>query len=314
MQEFNFEEIDKQLVVTDAEGRVVVQISLLCTFYFDGADSPKVREAVASCFEEYIAVCGTHLRWVKHPKNLRMYKADDPKVPSPRDWLRQLAEGEEWEFMYHGGRDADEASSFQVSALGSPDAEGDLSYFQASLPVNWYAKNAGSFTDLSLKFCELLTPVSGYGGLGIVQSPNGILEAEYEPQVYALAQRFPGLEVDYPFSHVLHLREGIKGVNWLTFLGGGWLAELGGLEHLREQAGEDFTFYEVGGGVLIRAGQRPQMGDRERGSVPRHYARLSNILRPVRVAELGSLHHAGPDRFDDESTAQWLARFDEAGG
>jgi hypothetical protein len=310
MQQFNFEEIDKQLGVRDEDGRVVVQISLLCTLYFDNAGSPEVREAVADCFEVYITVCGTHLRWVKYPDNLRLYPFGDPKVPVLRDWLRRLPEGAGWELLCHGGRDPDEASGFKARALGSPDVEGDLSYFQASLPVNWYAKNPGSFSDLVLKFCELLGPVSGYGGIGIVQSPNRILEAEFEPQVYTLAERFPGLEVDYPNNHILYLRNGIKGVNWLTFLGAEWLTKLGGLDALKAQAGEGFTYYEAGGGVLIRAGERPQMGDRTRGSMPFSYAKLSSVLKPVRVLQLGSFHHFGPNRFDDESTARWVARFD----
>jgi hypothetical protein len=313
MQLFNFNEIDKQLGVADEEGRIVVQMTLLCTLYFEGAGSPEVRERVAACFDEYESVCGEHLRWIKHPKSLRLFPVGTSKVPSPREWLQKLGEGSGWELMFHGGEDPDEASSFKVRALGSPDAEGDLSYFQASLPVNWYAKNSGGFPTLVSKFCELLRPLSGYGGIGIVQSANRILESEFEPQVYTLAERFPGLEVDYPNSHILYLRDGIKGVNWLTFLGGEWLAKLGGLPALKKQAGEDFTYYETGGGVLIQAGERPQMGDSERDSVPSSYVRLAAALRPIRVKQIGSFHHFGPGRYDDESTARWLARFDPAG-
>jgi len=125
-----------------------------------------------------------------------------------------------------------------------------------------------------------------------------------------MAMRFPGLDVLCPTSDALSCTDGIKGVNWLTVVSDPLLARLDGVDAVEAQAGGDFTFHRYQGGAVIQAGERPQMGDRERNRWPELYIRLNALLKPIRAAKTYPFHHYGPRRFDAERSNEWLRRFD----
>jgi hypothetical protein len=117
------------------------------------------------------------------------------------------------------------------------------------------------------------------------------------------------LEADHPVSHVHYLKNGIKGVNWVTVLGEKWISRLGGLPALRKELGEPFRLHEYPGGVLIQAGPRPQLGDVNRQIAIDEYRRLAQVLKPIRVTD----HKSFPawSGFDEQRTQAWLARFED---
>jgi len=98
--------------------------------------------------------------------------------------------------------------------------------------MRWFAQRSELLPDVLLDICRTLQPVSGYGGIGFIESPWGPTASEYQPTVYHLAQRLPGLEPDYPAAHSICLpgvggsKPGIKGGGWLTVLGDHFAAEL----------------------------------------------------------------------------------------
>ncbi|HYO59189.1 type VI immunity family protein [Archangium sp.] len=300
------------ILVQDDEGHVVLQVGLLATLYFENAGSQPVREAVAACFEEYRTLCGPHLHWA-HPSRRGFQKLDAPPDVDPARWLRDPSlqnqfEEEGWEFYWHGGRTKEEASHFRVHALGRPRrGQEELGYFSASLPLDWFANHPGSFSELVLGWCRRLRPLHGYGGFGVMESTRLSLAQAYGPAAYGLARRFPGLELDDPLVHVLYLRHGIKGNNWLTVLADSWVKTLGGLELLTKKLGEGFTFHSYPGGVMIQTGPHPQLGDVNRRLEPVGYRQLAQVLRPIRIRS-----HRGFAAFglDKERSLAWLTRFD----
>jgi hypothetical protein len=83
----------------------------------------------------------------------------------------------------------------------------------------------------------------------------------HEQEVVAIAQRFPGLEVDYPIGHGLSTKRGSKGGNWITASSGHWLKKLGGIATIRQALGtEPFRVDEYPGGAMILAGLVPEIG------------------------------------------------------
>lgn len=136
-------------------------------------------------------------------------------------------------------------------------------------------------------------------------SPRASVSQKHGPAAYGLARRFPGLELDDPLVHVLYLREGIKGNNWLTVLADSWVKSLGGLELLTKKLGEGFTLHPYPGGVMIQTGPHPQLGDVNRQLEPVGYRQLAQVLRPIRVRS-----HGGFLGLDQERSLAWLARFD----
>ncbi|HSG81052.1 MAG TPA: type VI immunity family protein [Gemmatimonadota bacterium] len=307
-------QLEQGFPIRDDNGRVVLRIGLLATLYFDEGHTGERRAAVGECVDDYLRMCGPELRWGLHPKGGGFQDLARKPVPTPSEYFasRSPSENDLWEFYYHGGDPPEEASDLRVKGLGArkwqSEGKGQLSYFSVALPITWFADREGNFVELVLSWCGRLKPVHGYGGLGILDSPDVSLAQRHAQQAYGLARRFPGLEADYPVSHVHYLKDGIKGVNWLTVLGESWLKKAGGVSGLRDQLGEPFRFFEFDGGLLIQAGPMPQMGDSNRElSVP-EYRRLAQLLKSIRVTD----HKAFPawSGFDAGRTNSWLARFD----
>jgi Protein of unknown function (DUF3396) len=158
--------------------------------------------------------------------------------------------------------------------------------------------------------CQRIKPVSGYGGIGILQPLDIDASNRVEPMVQPLAARFPGLEISAPIEEALSVRQGIKGVNWLTILGDRWLEAAGGHDYLRVRLDDNFTFYRYDGGLMIQAGPKPQIGDAEANRWPQHYITLAKVLKKIQVTTHWGFHMGGPGRMDHKATLAWIYRFD----
>jgi hypothetical protein len=316
-------ELDECLAVKDDEGRVMLQAALLATLYFEDPYRREVREAVVSCCEDYFLQCGKHLRWALNPDTKLMEPYGKEKGSTPRVWLPPRGEDESFSFLYHGAEYERGASAFSTRALGvARRPYVVVGHFRVSFPLLWFTVEQGSLPETVLDMCRELKPVSGYAGIGVIESPDSLISKKYEPIVYGWAQRFPGLEIDYPIGHSIWLTEGreggkggIKGVNWLTVVGDRWLAEMGGVNAVEaDLAALDgrFIVHRFEGGIMIQAGTRPQLGDAERNVWPELYVKLAKYLKPIRITRHRPFQFSGPGlRFDLERSRAWLRRFDD---
>ena len=285
-------------------------IGLLMTLYFENGHTLEQREAIMQCHDEYWQIAGTHLHWARHPQSGLPTDLTQVSLPLLREWVLQISKDEDLEIMYHGGINKNDANFHSFKVFGRCKGRKKLSYLSATLPLSWFKQPfRDQFIDLAHRFCNLLHPYHGYAGLAVISPIAYWAAREVELSVYPIARRFPGLEVDYPISHVRHLENGIKGVNWLTILADNWLEKLGGKSHLQIQLGKDFIFYDYPGGVIIQAGTHPQVGDVNRQNIPEHYRKLSRLLKPIRV-DYPDVLHGDPRGFNQERTQEWFNRFD----
>lgn len=311
------------LSVTDARDGQVLQVALLSTVYFAEPWRREVREAVAMCCEDYIERWSPHLRWALSPRTRRMERFGQGEGSRPMSWVPARAEDASFSVIVHGGESAHGACAIEVRALGAARQPFEqLGYLRVARPLLAPLGMEEAWPEALLAICRRVKPVSGYGGIGVIQSPNNGISHRYEPIVYELAQRFPGLEVDFPIDHAIWLckgrdkRGGIKGVNWLTVIGERWLAELGGAAAV--QAGlavldPRFVVQGYEGGVMIQAGAQPELGDSRHNAWPGLYVKLAQYLKPIRISEHRPFGHAGPgERFGNrsEDAEAWLRRFD----
>lgn len=315
--------LDEHLAVKDESGRVVLQGALLATVYFEKQYARSVRESVVTCCEEYFRRWGDKLRWALNPDTEVMEPFGKGRSGDPRPWLPDLGEEEAFSLIYHGAEDDRGAGAFSLEAFGArryPYPQ--LGYLRVSFPLLWFAERSESLQDVLLDISRKLQPVSGYGGIGIIESPSSEISSRYEPVVYYWAQRFPGLEADYPIAHGISLAgrrslngPGIKGGNWLTVLGDQYAAELGGADKIEADLAaldQRFLIRRYESGLLIQAGPRPQLGDAERGRWPDLYVKLAQILKPIQVTNHCPFQYGGPgERFDHERSVAWLRRFDD---
>jgi hypothetical protein len=310
-----------RLTLKDSDGLVVLEYALLATVYFEVPYRREVREALVSCCEDYVKRCGEHLRWALHPVEEFMEPFGAGEGSNPREWLLARGEDEEFDVIYHGAERERGASAFSLLAFGAQRRPyPQLGHLRVSFPVFWFADHPGSLVDVLLDLCRKLKPVSGYGGIGVIGSPERFIRSDYEPTVYQMAQRFPGLEIDYPVVHGIWLGKketgGIKGVNWLTAIGEPWLSKIGGADALAADLGaldSRFIVHRFPGGVVIQAGPRPDLGDSERNIWPDLYVKLAKKLKPIRVTLHGPMQIGGRGlRMDNKArTEAWLRRFED---
>ena len=184
-----------------------------------------------------------------------------------------------------------------------------VSYFCFYLPVS-ELHNKERLEDLLSQFCTILHPMHGVMGLGIQQCQE---KERYQHLEFEIGQEFLGLEITNSQTDK-YSREGIRSVNWYTFFNNEWLEKLGGIIYLRSALSEPaIKVIPYDSGVIIRAGEWPELGWVKDTPYPALYVRVNNVLKPVRAPEIGSLGYgsiAGEIRFDDFSTARWLSRFD----
>ena len=302
------------LCIRDKDGRPALRIGLLATMFLAESWTRPAREAVTEAAESYLRTFQPFLKWAKHPRTAHIHAIDKGKVPFPRDWLPQHEDGKAWEFGFHGGETSEAASEFQVNAFGSDSNKRDkVGFFQIYLPLTWFAEQPGIFQDFVLSFAKRLRPLSGYAGIGVLESLDIYAQEPFQATVKQIADRFPGLEMDNPAVSSLHTGKGIKGVNWLTILGDHWVQEIGGLDYLRVRLGEDFKLTPYEGGLMIQAGPKPQIGDAAANLWPSHYVTLAKVLKPIQIKDHYPFHFGdsrGPARMDHEASKAWIFRFD----
>ena len=289
-------------------GRIEVCLAMLSTFYLERTGHPDVRDAVASCVEEFRDLFGERIFSVRVPSDRKIKKARGQKIV-PREWFNDLPPTKEWEFYLHGGRDPVEASSLAIHGYGPRDyGLPNIGYLRIVMPVSGIEQGADEFSDLVVRFASKLKPLHGYGGIGIVQSAHRVVRSFHLGETRALAQRWNGLELDDPVGHTIYCVEGIKGVNWLTILDDRWISKIGGKEAFRRLPSDVFHVSDFGTGVVIRVGSSPQVELSTEDLLA--YRMLSSLLEPVRVKIHGAFLGGGEGGFDRESSEQWLRRFD----
>ena len=307
--------------VQDEDGTVMIRFGLAATLYFRNGHAEDKRRAALECFNEFHDLCRGWLRWqgvgadaMRMSPVAKLQSHDmSPFLLSSR-WNEAAAREHPWFFYWHGGERPDDASPVRIYAYGSPrmyaELDDSLSFLQVSFPVLAFHERPEGFLKLILRWCERLEPYHGYGGVTLLNALNSESVQSYGQQIAALAARHPGIEIDEPMSHKRATQNGIKGGNWLTVLSTVFVGELGGADELRQKLGEPFVVNEYSGGVMIVAGQVPEVGDRNRNVDTPLYKRLARVLEPIRIREHPKPYVEGRFARDGEFAA-WLARFDQ---
>ena len=89
------------------------------------------------------------------------------------------------------------------------------------------------------------------------------------------------------------------------------MTELGGIEPMREALETVCKVHEYPGGVVIQAGEAPQLGDAYRNDIPEAYRMVARYTKPIRFEDCRSRLFRVPENLDKkEETLAWIRRFD----
>ncbi|MBP4046411.1 type VI immunity family protein [Chromobacterium violaceum] len=300
-----------------SDDTVVIRPGLIATFFYEGGSTVAVRHKIVECFDYFYELFGAQLKgkFFSGEKFGQMTTAIYQRCRTKALELVDPDDALEW--LITSEKTKDYAPSYQMGCLTIQRVHeewGRKSFLKFALPAEILLSANGreQYQRLVAFIADKLNPVHGYGGF----SP--ILPADYHqymPYEYELAQRFIGLDVDTRafVAGAFELQHHIKGANWLTILGDGFVQQLGGESAIRAQlaAWPEITFSHYAGGLMIQAGEYPDLGAPEDGA-PIPYVAVNRVVKPVRTTEPGSLHYYLPQQngFDEAESDSWYARFD----
>ena len=297
----------------DPENRNVLQVGLVAWFYLDKAYTQENRARMAQAFRLYQQEYGDKLKtgYFDDPNKMLDYT---PK--NTHNFAERITNsyGDNCDFFWCSTDGFDHAGDYWVGA-GSPAgwyelAHSRISYFGFYLPVS-ELKDTSYLAALLKQFCIILQPMHGLMGLGVQQCFEN---HRYQHLEYEIGQEFLGIDIPGGLTDK-RLRNGLRTINWQTFFNTQWLDKLGGIAHLKSvlpMQGIEITEYL--GGVIIQAGEYPELGWIKDNPYPSLYLAVNEALKLIRAPEIDSLGYgsiAGEIRFDKRSTQEWLARFDK---
>lgn len=217
-----------------------------------------------------------------------------------------------------GGEKADVLSDTGFYLCANEEAEGEVGALRLILPVRYLAESP-QFADLVSSLIEKLDFQSGHGGYAVNWFPTSQTADEALSQFPFIARRYPGIDlsdIDITLYAIRNATEpGIKCINWLTLLGVELTERVGGVETLKAALPPDCPVLRLPkGGVLIQAGERPDIGDRNANAQLQSYHAVGRLLALLRLRNHPDLVGAMLQAPYEELTAEWLARFDDLNG
>ncbi|MEH6458730.1 type VI immunity family protein [Chitinimonas sp. JJ19] len=295
---------------------LIGKLGFVICLYVENPHEQERRERLMQAAELYRQACGD-----KAPPLYAWEDRPTRGVPSKGiDYERGLSRlrGQGFSFLLTH-KDHHTAEHHNLAILAPADRGPDipeLGYFYATLPTGWGVNaHPYQFVPLMLKLCEIIQPVHGTIGMGLIPPPWQERAYDCAEQLYPLLHQHIGLDAYVPSTS--NLLGGMSSVNWLNAIDNQLLEKLGGMAALRASLPEtEYPVYNFGSGVLIQAGSAPALGDREVGDLLPQYRAVAKFLKPIRVPFRPASLYVPPgainnDASERQAAIEYLQRFDD---
>ena len=294
-----------------------IKTGLVGCYYLDQGYLPEKRQAIGQVLALYDKYWGDKLKFGfldGNPNQLHPYQKFS--IDKKQDLINNYAL-DVLNFYWSNVDNLEFVPEYFIETFSEPEwyekVHQEISYVQLYLPISELKEfGVEQLITLNQQISEILQPMHGFFGLGIQHSHEYY---DYQYLEYELAHQFLGLDISNVESD-LRFRGGFKCINWLTILSDQLITDkLGSLEALKERNSDnEIRFYPYAGGVVVRAGEVPELGDVASNPYPKHYVNVNALLKPARAPELGSLGFGsinGEIRFNDRTSKEWQCRFDD---
>lgn len=119
-------------------------------------------------------------------------------------------------------------------------------------------------------------------------------------------KRHPGFGYGNPLEFSELALDGVVAVNWLTMLGKNTNEKLGGAEKIGKLLPAEVQISDIGSGTILKLGNQPEIGDRNRQESLPVYKKVGGVLSTVHV----SSDEVWIDGLDPEDEMEvWFDRF-----
>ena len=196
------------------------------------------------------------------------------------------------------------------SEKGSVGYEGEsANVLSCSFPPSWGVDKIDEMLGFIAALCDHFPFQSGHAGFSFECS-------RYEQEIsqtYAWQKSMyhPGIDVSRipEDSHAVG-QDALKTVAWLTLVNMNFIDKLGGIKALKKKLPKKIELIETPYGYIFKAGDRPTIGNRNRGDSLPMYQGVYDVLAPlIKTASERSLAFDIADDFV-EKTERWYTRFE----
>jgi hypothetical protein len=309
-------------------------------FRFDLALKQPCKEGLVDFYRRARAALGsclTHFRGGSMETRRKVTERTETMLPI---WLKGAEQGDSFEVELHGSKDDASPASLSVFvrwyAPEEEDAESErmrlkeqyqtygtggsngIVECRVTFPLDHdFAKRPDAFLSWvrSLRCIERGQFLSAGAGYGLSYYPFRY-PTDVDIRLAALCTRHIGLSWGgHDFINLVRWdpeRDNLVWLflraEWLTLLGPLVVRCLGGKPSLRErlEAVPGVRLYDVGDGLIVQAGDAPQVGDVTRGDLLPIQREVAKILRPARALEM-----VGTGGVEEEWVDDWLDAFDK---
>lgn len=301
----------------DKDNQFALKTGLVGCFYLNQAYLPEKRQALGKALALYDKYWGNKLHYG--------FSDGDPNQIIPYEKMNIIEKQNEiisngydsLNFYWSNVNNLNFTPAYMIKTMSFADwfeeVHKPISYLQFYLPISeLITLGCEKMIELIKEMSQLLQPMHGFFGLGVQHSHEfyGYQHLEYE-----IAHKYFGLDISNDESD-LRFRKGFKCINWLTILGDELInAKLGSITELKNNNHDEaIEFYPYHGGIIVRAGEVPELAKVEHKPYPKHYVNVNALLKPARAPDIGSLGFGsinGVIRFNNRTSKIWQARFDD---
>jgi hypothetical protein len=295
------------------DGARLVTLTAGVTLYTDRVLS-EVPGAVLRVYQRYLDECSADVLKFYATENMRRHKPVDRKVLAMLPtWLKPDAGPREYVHIeLKDGPQHQDAPTYKLDVYGieqksSLFGRGRANYVSMAMPAAYARENSERFLGFVLDCAREFPFVSGHAGFTFEVSRY---ESE-ESQTYAWARsmRHVGIDIARPWLDAIAVgHDAVKTVSWLTLLSEKLASEVGLQSHRKRLEARGVELIEAGGGLILKAGDAPALGDVNRNERLPEYQEVYAVLEPLitRAAERSPSFDIEEDYV--EKTRQWFRR------
>lgn len=286
----DFQNLDKFVVASRRNGQPLLRIGFQMQLYLRDGDDRATRHRAVDVLTGFAQAASRNVTHYQKHMASRMSPLAGKDLPA---LLHAEVDRVDPDLETYGPHvsDAQVPPRWQGAALlqAKRALPVDLSVLHLAMPAMLAKHDPDDLIERLTHWCHQAQPLHGTAGLAPVYEIG--MQQSHPDETWPLLSRFAGLDYMNAFPLAARGVNRIHSINWLTILGRPMLDEIGGAEQLAgllASAAQELdatdpeapVLHAYDGGVVIRAGQYPQLGDRNISGIPNSYRIVNRALRP----------------------------------
>ncbi|KEQ16438.1 type VI immunity family protein [Endozoicomonas numazuensis] len=309
MTQLDLNTLSNQPVAYFPTGNPAAYAGLTMSFYFGAPGESEKRQSLVNCIQYYLQQAKGQLQLYAVAGDKRHRTLSPGENPNPELLAKMLDTDITLDFEA-GGAHEGIAHPWSISSLARGVTYPNyLGFLLLSYPASMLEHiGVQGFAQQFVTMCNQLQVEHAYAGLGLIFPFDVGGRNAAQNIIGDNLMRYPGLDAHDLSGVMIHCRNGIKSINFLTAVSHRLLARAGGSDTVLANAGSRVLSCPYSSGTVFQAGHEPQIG--APNQPPEDYVALGRALKAARAPFEDSMFDDPAGQDDEAFTQRWLARFD----